>query len=364
MGSSWQAKKPLSRHGDSLNLPSHPPIIAITMGDPAGIGSEIILKALSHKEIYEVSSPLVIGSPMVLREELKILSQNFSQLEINEIKDQQQARFQFPIINVLDPCPLVNPIVKGELTAAAGAAAVAYVTYASQLVKAGSVEAIVTAPLNKQAMHLAGYTYPGHTELLANLFNRDKYCMVLAHEQLFVLHVTTHIALSEVSKTISLEKVLERIQIAYALARALNMESKPIGVAGLNPHAGEGGIFGDEEIRIITPAIVAAKNLGINVTGPWPADSLFPKAKAGEFNFVVVMYHDQGHIPFKTLYFDEGVNITVGLPVVRTSVDHGTAFDIAGKGIAKENSMIEAIEVAVRLAPFWKEINYYLYHEK
>ncbi|SMB98950.1 4-hydroxythreonine-4-phosphate dehydrogenase [Thermanaeromonas toyohensis ToBE] len=392
MGSSWQAKKPLSGQKkqfyttpnvvtsetanyqqssqtkgeawqkESLNPFSPRPVLAITMGDPAGIGPEIILKALSHQEIYEIASPLVIGSSITLKEELKTLPQNFGQLEINEIKDLSQARFQFPFVNVLDPSPLINPIVKGRVSAEAGAAAVAYVTYASQLAKAGLIAAIVTAPLNKQAMHLAGYTYPGHTELLAKLFNREKYCMVLAHEGLFVLHVTTHIAVGEVPKALSREKVLERIQIASALARALNMESKPIGVAGLNPHAGEGGLFGDEEIRIIKPAIEAAKTLGINVTGPWPADSLFPKARAGEFNFVVAMYHDQGHVPFKTLYFDEGVNITVGLPVVRTSVDHGTAFDIAGKGIAKEKSLMQAVKVAARLAPSWEEVNRHLYY--
>jgi 4-hydroxythreonine-4-phosphate dehydrogenase len=362
MGSSQKDESSLNIEKETNPLQS--PVIAITMGDPAGIGPEIILKALSNEEVYNLSLPLVIGSPEVLRSEIELMPEKCGNLQINVINDLKQANFKFPIINVLDPSPLTNRIEKGKLSAAGGAAAVSYITCASELGKKGLIEAIVTAPINKQAVHMAGYDFPGHTELLAKLFNSDKYAMVLAHDRLFVIHVTTHIALRDVSKAISIEGVLEKIKIAYSLAKVLNMEYRPIGVAGVNPHAGEGGLFGDEEIKIIKPAIDMAKELGINVTGPWPADSLFPKARNGEFNFIVVMYHDQGHIAFKTLYFDEGVNITVGLPIIRTSVDHGTAFDIAGKGIAKEASMIESIKLAARLAPFWKKIYSYLYEKE
>jgi len=337
-----------------------PPIIGITMGDPAGIGPEIILKALNYREIHEISKPVVIGSPRILREEMKTLYSSKVELTIREIESVKEAIFGYPTVNVIDPSPSLERIEKGKLQAIAGAAAVSYIVRASELAKKGEIDAIVTAPINKKAINLAGYNFSGHTELLAELFERERYAMVLACDNLFVTHVTTHIAFKDVPKRISVEGVLEKIKISHALAKALNLTSKPIAVAGLNPHAGEEGLFGDEEIRIIKPAIDLAKEMGINVSGPWPADALFPKAKRGEFNFIVVMYHDQGHIPFKTLYFDEGVNITVGLPVVRTSVDHGTAFDIAGKGIASERSMLESIRLAVRLAPFWKEINDYI----
>jgi len=338
------------------------PVLGITMGDPAGIGPEIILKVHHHPEVYDLCSPLVIGSPEVLREEIKNLSPEVRQLEIRPIRDLREAEFRFPIVNIVDPSPLGGSVAKGRHSAQAGAAAVAYVRLASELAKQGLINGIVTAPLNKKSMHLAGFRYPGHTELLAELFNSQKYCMVLTHRRLFVLHVTTHIPLAAVPKALSREKVLERIQIAAALAKTLKMEDKPIGIAGLNPHAGESGLFGDEEMKIVTPAIEQAKTLGINASGPWPGDALFPKAVAGEFDFVVVMYHDQGHIPFKALYFDEGVNITVGLPVVRGSVDHGTAFDIAGKGIAKEESLLQAIRLTAQLAPRWEEVNQHLHY--
>jgi len=188
------------------------------------------------------------------------------------------------------------------------------------------------------------------------LFGASRYSMVLCCDDLFVLHVTTHVPLSEVSRMITVDRVFESVRMASVLARALGLDARPVAVAALNPHSGEGGIFGREEIDVIQPAIEKARRAGINVSGPVPADALFAKAASGEYNFVVAMYHDQGHIPFKTLYFDRGVNVTVGLPVVRTSVDHGTAFDIAGKGVAKEDSMLQAILAAARLARVWDRV--------
>jgi len=339
-------------------------MIAITMGDPAGIGPEIVIKALCREEVRNACLPLVIGSPEVLKQDMAILPPVYRRAKLNVLQEVRDASCEPGVINVIDPMPLKSEILKGRVSPEAGAAAVAYLTLAIHLAKEGLVSGIVTAPLNKQAMHLGGCLYPGHTELLAELFGVSRYCMVLNHEQLSVLHVTTHIALSKVPSAITVDRVLEKIRIAAALADCLDRTEKPIAVAGLNPHAGEHGLFGTEEVEVIEPAVEKARAQGINVVGPLPADALFPKAAAGEYDFVVAMYHDQGHIPFKTLHFDEGVNITVGLPVVRTSVDHGTAFDIAGKGVAKEKSMLQAILVAARLAGRWDQINQRLNHNE
>lgn len=335
-------------------------VIAVTMGDPAGIGPEIVLKALARPEVHNACRALVIGSPEVLQIETANLPDLGCHLRINAVTAARDAVFEWGTVNVMDPNPIREMIPKGRVSAEAGAAAVAYIRLAVDLAKQGLVSGIVTAPLNKQAMHMSGSHYPGHTELLAELFGISKYCMVLSHGDFNVLHVTTHIPLSRVPNAITVDGVLEKIRIAAALAVCLGKTSKPIGVAALNPHASEDGLFGSEEIEIILPAVKKAQSLGINVIGPLPADVIFPKAAAGEYDFVVAMYHDQGHVPFKTLYFDTGINITVGLPVVRTSVDHGTAFDIAGKGIAREESMVQAITAAARLADGWYELNKHL----
>lgn len=332
------------------------PALGITMGDPAGIGPEVILKALNHTEVYQACSPVVIGSVDVLEHELETLPAEFRGLQVKTVRSPSPTPVQPGVVFVIDPGLPGHAVVKGKLSAECGAAAVAYVKYAWQLATERLIDGMVTAPLNKAAMHMSGHPYPGHTELLAGLFGVSKYSMVLCCGDFFVLHVTTHVPLSGVSRLITVDNVLEKIRIAAVLALALNLTEKPIAVAALNPHAGEGGIFGREEIDIIQPAVERARQEGINVSGPFPADAVFPKAAAGGYNFVVAMYHDQGHVPFKTLYFDRGVNVTVGLPVVRTSVDHGTAFDIAGKGIAKEDSMLQAILAAARLAPVWDRV--------
>jgi 4-hydroxythreonine-4-phosphate dehydrogenase len=237
----------------------------------------------------------------------------------------------------------------GEESAVAGSAAVDYVFRACDLAMSGEVDAIVTAPLNKAAMHLAGYTYAGHTELLTERTNAPRVSMLLIGPGLRIVHVSTHVALSEAIARVTPQRVDEVIQLAYDACRALGIAEPRIAVAGLNPHASEGGIFGDEEAENIIPAIAAARARGLNVSDPQPPDTVFLRATKGHYDIVVAQYHDQGHIPMKLLAFDSGVNVSYGLPVIRTSVDHGTAFDIAGRGIASESSMLAAIDVAVQM---------------
>ena len=257
------------------------------------------------------------------------------------------------VLAVLQPGAPLGEVALGKLSATAGRGAVEYVLAAVELAKAGQVAGIVTAPLNKEAIHLAGYSYPGHTELLADQFGVRHYSLVLSARGQFVFHVTTHVSLREALDLITYDRVLSQIRLAHLLAAALGRGSEPIVVSGVNPHAGEGGLFGREEIEIIAPAVAAAKAQGIPALGPLAADVVFPRAARGQYAFVIAMYHDQGHAVFKTLYFDEGVNVTVGLPVIRTSVDHGTAFDIAGQGIARDDSLVEAIRLAAQLGPQW-----------
>jgi 4-hydroxythreonine-4-phosphate dehydrogenase len=245
----------------------------------------------------------------------------------------------------------------GKLSADTGRGAVEYVLAAVDLAKTGRVEGIVTAPLNKEAIHLAGYTYPGHTELLAEQFGVKHYSLVLSARGQFVFHVTTHVSLRAALDLITQDRILGQVRLAHLLAAALGRGGETIAVAAINPHAGEGGLFGREEIEVIAPALAIARAEGLPVAGPLPADVLFPRAARGRYAFVIAMYHDQGHAVFKTLYFDEGVNVTVGLPVIRTSVDHGTAFDIAGQGVANDASLVEAIALAARLGPTWGTIS-------
>jgi 4-hydroxythreonine-4-phosphate dehydrogenase len=242
-----------------------------------------------------------------------------------------------------DRCPV------GVLGADAGRAAVQAVETACDLALAGAVDAIVTAPLNKDAMHRAGYTYPGHTELLAQRTGARQVTMLLVGPKLRVVHVTTHLALEEAICRLTRARVLEVIRLAHTACRALGIASPRIAVAGLNPHAGEGGLFGSQERDVLAPAIAAARSEGLEVSDPQPPDTVFLRATRGAYDIVVAMYHDQGHIPMKLLAFDEGVNVSIGLPIIRTSVDHGTAFDIAGTGQARESSLLAAIDVALQM---------------
>lgn len=338
------------------------PLLAITMGDAAGIGPEIIVKALARPEAAKLCRPLVVGDVATMESHLrfwpKAAAGGPAVRPVVRPVDSPEAAGDVPfgVIPVLQPGEPLKGVSPGELSAEAGRGAVEYVRAAAALARVGRVAGIVTAPLNKEAIHLAGYKYPGHTELLAEAFGVSTYSLVLSARGLFVFHVTTHVALREALDLITVDRVLGQIRLAHLLAKALDQGDAEIAVAGVNPHAGEGGLFGSEERDVIEPSVARARSEGVPAVGPLPADVAFPRAARGQYRFVVAMYHDQGHAVFKSLFFDEGVNVTAGLPVIRTSVDHGTAFDIAGRGVAREDSLVAAIELAARLGPKWGAI--------
>ena len=324
------------------------PVIGVTMGDPSGIGPEIILKSFSDTEISN-SRVVVIGDFNIMKSAYDMLK--ISSFRLTRIKQMQDCTFGNTILNILDLNLMETGQLKtGKMNAASGSAAFESLKKAIILAKNKDIDAIATAPLNKEAIHLAGHHYAGHTEILAELTNTDDYAMLLYDKKLSVIHVSTHISLLEAVSGLKRERIEKVIQLAeYSMKRLLG-RSPAIAVAGLNPHAGENGLFGDEEIREIIPAIKNMKAKGFNVEGPVPPDTVFLKAVNGMFDVVVAMYHDQGHIPLKLLGFSTGVNITVGLPFIRTSVDHGTAFEIAWSGRAGEESMVQAIKLAAKLA--------------
>jgi 4-hydroxythreonine-4-phosphate dehydrogenase len=324
------------------------PLLAITLGDPAGIGAEVTLKALVDGSVYGWCRPIVVGDTRILARAAKVLG--IEHLGLRQVTTVDQGIFVAGTVDVLDlqnadpaECPW------GQVTPAAGRAAVEYVLRGADLALAGTVDGIVTAPLNKEAMQRAGFHWAGHTELLAERTGGGRVTMMLTNRDMRVLHVSTHVSLREAVDRVTTSRVLEVIGLAEQGIRDLGIARPRIAVAGLNPHAGEGGLFGREEIEIIIPAIEQARAKGFDVTGPLPPDTIFWRARGGEFDGVVAMYHDQGHIPMKLLGFDEGVNVSIGLPIIRTSVDHGTAFDIAGRGIAGHASMVEALHVAAQM---------------
>ncbi len=335
------------------------PIVGITMGDASGIGPEIIVKALSLKEIYDLCRPIVIGDLSVMREAVKLTNVG---LGLNKVLNVDEALFNFGVIDVLDLGNIdLNRLKVGQVDEMSGRASVQYIIRAVDLAMRGEIDAIATAPINKEAINRAGYNYSGHTELLADLTKTKEYTMLLIAGNLRVTHVTTHVSMREACKLVKKERILKTIELTNKALINLGIEKPRIGVAALNPHGGEGGLFGREEIEEIRPAVEEARKMGINVDGPIPADTIFVKAKGGMFDAVVAMYHDQGHIPIKLLGLEwneaekkwasvRGVNITVGLPIIRTSVDHGTAFGKAWKGRANPQSMIEAIKFAAKLA--------------
>ncbi|MEM3693287.1 MAG: 4-hydroxythreonine-4-phosphate dehydrogenase PdxA [Candidatus Bathyarchaeia archaeon] len=336
------------------------PIIGITMGDPAGIGPEIVAKALSQPIVYEICRPLVIGDSNVMKMGIGVAKLG---LRIHSIERLEEARFLFGTMDVLDLHNVdVASLVLGKPQAMGGKASVEYVTKAVELAMEGKVQAIVTAPISKEAIRMAGLPYTGHTELLAQLAGVKSVAMMLVTDSLRVVHVTTHVPLSQVPARIKKQRVLEVIMLTDEAMKALGIQKPRIAVAGLNPHAGEGGIFGREEIEEIEPAIEEGRRLGLEVSGPFPPDTIFARAAGGGFDAVIAMYHDQGHIAVKLLGFqwDEekkgwtrisGVNVTLGLPFVRTSVDHGTAYGKAGRreGTADPGSLLEAIQLAAKL---------------
>lgn len=321
------------------------------MGDPAGIGPEITLKALADDSIRSLCRPVVIGDLATLNRTAEQLKVNVQLAAISDsFWPEESDAGGGDAIPVVDLANVPRDLPAGRASEAGGRASVDYVEKAVQLALDGNIGAIVTAPINKYAMSLAGVPYPGHTEMLAELMGVQSYSMMLVGKTFRVAHVTTHVSLREACDLVTRERVLTVIRLADDALRREGLTNPRLAVAGLNPHAGEEGLFGREEIEHIRPAVEEARRLGINVTGPWPADTLFWQAHHGRYDAVIAMYHDQGHVPIKLLGIEHGVNVTIGLPIIRTSVDHGTAYDIAGKGIADASSMAEAIRIAVRFA--------------
>ena len=327
---------------------SEKPIVGITMGDPAGIGPEVCAKAMTNSEALMFANCLVIGDKKAMRQALKI--SKIQNIEINPIKKVSEARFFRGMIDVLDLKNVPGSLKVGQVSKTAGKAALEYIEKAIQLAKDGKIDAIATGPINKEALVKAGSKFQGHTEILAAKTKTTKYAMMFVSESLWIMMATTHIPLKDVSKNLDKKKIVNTIKLAHETILKTRDKKPRIAVAGLNPHAGEAGLFGDEEIKIIEPAVKEAKKLGINVKGPISPDAVFYLANIGMFDIVVAMYHDQGLIPLKLLSFNKSVNVTVGLPFIRTSVDHGTGFDIAGKGWANPQSMIEAIKIAAHFS--------------
>ncbi|HEY6899529.1 MAG TPA: 4-hydroxythreonine-4-phosphate dehydrogenase PdxA [Puia sp.] len=335
------------------------PIIGITMGDPASIGPEIAIKALLDEKVTSICRPLVVGDAGVLRE---IARQLGWEVVVRAVGVVGEARFEPGVIDVLDMKTVdLGRLVLGEVSAMAGHAAFEAVRKVIELAMAGEIEATVTGPINKKSINDAGHHFAGHTEIYAHFTNTAKYGMLLVEENLKVIHVSTHVSLRQACDLVKKERVLAVIELLRDGLVQLGEMNLKIGVAGLNPHAGDSGLFGTEDDQEILPAVLEAQRLGYDVDGPVPPDTLFAKAATGHYGGVVAMYHDQGHIPFKLNGFKwnaekkrmdsvKGVNITMGLPIIRTSVDHGTAFEIAGKGIASPDAMVLAIEAAVQLS--------------
>jgi 4-hydroxythreonine-4-phosphate dehydrogenase len=319
-------------------------IVAVTMGDPTGIGPEIVAKVFGEDGARRA---LVVGDVAMMRRAIDLLG---LPLRVNAVERPADARFAPGCVDVLAATDLPPDLPYGAVDPRGGGAAYEYVRRAVELAMDDEVHAIATAPLNKEAMHLAGFRYPGHTEVLAALTGAEDYAMMLVTDELRVVHVSTHVALSEAIRRVRPERELTVIRLADRSLRALGVERPRVAVAGLNPHAGEAGLFGTEDRDAIAPAVEAARAEGIDASGPWPPDTVFMQARQGRFDVVVVQYHDQGHIPIKLMGVDTGVNVTVGLPFFRTSVDHGTAFDIAGTGRADHASMRAALDLAASLA--------------
>ncbi|MFC1823116.1 4-hydroxythreonine-4-phosphate dehydrogenase PdxA [Thermodesulfobacteriota bacterium] len=327
---------------------SKAPLIGITMGDPAGIGPEIITKALSDETLYPICRPVVLGDAGALRTSLKY-SPAMSIKEISNTSDAKGKAGQIdilPLSNLEEQC-----LIPGKPCSEGGRAMGQYIIRAVELAKQGELAAVVTCPISKALLHTAGHVFEGHTQMIAELTNTDDYVMMLAGDRLRVALVTIHCALADVPGRLNEDEIYKTILITYkALEQDFGFSGPRIAVTSLNPHAGESGLFGSEEETMIKPAVERARSEGCSVEGPFPADTLFHQAASGRFEAVVAMYHDQGLIPLKLLHFSNAVNITLGLPIVRTSVDHGTAYDIAGKGTADPSSLVAAIHMAVRIA--------------
>ncbi len=310
------------------------PVLAITMGDPAGTGPELIAKALALPEVRALCRPVVVGSAALMREAARIVGTDAGAVDVLDLDNVRLGELKRAAVSPL-----------------AGQAAYEYIKRAVELTLAGEAGAVVTSAINKASLHAAGHRYDGHTELLAELCGTPKVTMMLVAGKLRVCHVSTHVALREAIVRVREERILEVVQLAHDGVRRLGVAQPHIAVAGLNPHAGEGGIFGDEEIKLIAPAVAEANRRGFRVSGPFAGDTVFFRTLQGEFDVAIAMYHDQGHVAAKMLGIWQGVNVTLGLPIVRTSVEHGTDFANAGKGTGDPRSLIEAIKLAAVMAP-------------
>jgi len=326
-------------------MPVTKPIIGITMGDPVGIGPEILLLALRDSDIYQKCQPVIIGDGNTLIQADGIVQ---SGLEFRLVTDVSECRFEYGQLDILALSHLsASETTWGRPTRITGEAMLAYIHAAIRMARENTIHGIVTAPINKLALKMAGSRFAGHTEILATQTGCDNYAMMLAGERLRVVLATIHVPLRGAIDALSIEAIASTITMAAeGLQRRFGLSTPRLAVAGLNPHAGEGGMFGNEEQRFIEPAVRRASAAGIDVQGPYPPDTVFYQAQGGQFDAVVCMYHDQGLIPFKLIHFEDGVNTTLGLPIVRTSVDHGTAYDIAGTGRANPGSLKAAIKMA------------------
>ena len=335
------------------------PIIAISAGDPAGIGPEIAVKALNLPETYKQCRPLLVCDPPIVEQAIEFCALN---TKINVVDDPADGHYRFGTIDVLRMSQVnMDTFQHNQVGSVTGEASFRYVEKVIELALDGRVQATVTGPINKEAIHLAGHHYAGHTEIYAEKTGTQHYAMMLADGNFRVIHVSTHVSLREAIERVKQARIIEVIKLAHEALQRLGIERPRIAVNGLNPHAGENGLFGPEDQEEIGPAIRAAQQLGIDADGPHPPDTVFPKLKGGQYDIVVCMYHDQGHIPTKLTGFNynhatdrwegmSGVNITLGLPIIRVSVDHGTAFDKGGKNQANPESMIQAIAYATQLA--------------
>ncbi|MDN5344803.1 MAG: 4-phospho-D-threonate 3-dehydrogenase / 4-phospho-D-erythronate 3-dehydrogenase [Clostridia bacterium] len=334
------------------------PLIAITVGDPCGIGPEITAKALARPEIYAQCRPMAVADAGLMCEAIKIAGVN---LGVRAVASPAAGRYEYGTIDVLDLQNVdLEQLQYGKVTRLGGEASFQYIARAIELALAGEFDAVTTGPINKEAINLAGHHYAGHTEIFADLTKTRDYCMMLIDKHFRVSHVTTHVAFSQVPSLVKKARVLKVIELTHAALLKMGIAIPRIAVAGLNPHAGEDGLFGREEIEEIRPAIAAAREQGMQVEGPVSPDTIFVKLQGGQYDAVVAMYHDQGHIPTKVIGFKydnttgkwgavAGINITLGLPIIRTSVDHGTAFGKAGKGTANPESLVDALEMAMKL---------------
>ncbi|NMP21376.1 4-hydroxythreonine-4-phosphate dehydrogenase PdxA [Sulfobacillus harzensis] len=330
-----------------------PTALAITMGDPAGIGPELAILGVSALRNEDHVALAVVGDQSRLKLAASILQktgriERLPDFAVVQTRHEIDAVGPNPnVIGVVDLANVPDGLPWGEVSASAGSASYAYVVEAVKLAQSGSVDAICTAPIHKKSWELAHVPFPGHTEALATLSGAGDYAMMLRNQRLRVVHCTTHIAFRDIIQRLTPDRIVRVARLAHQYLGTVGISAPRIALSALNPHAGDDGLFGDEEAQILRPALERLRDEGLPISGPWPADTVFARAQTGEFDVVIALYHDQGHIAIKMLGIDTGVNQTIGLPIIRTSVDHGTAFDIAGKGIAHETSMVYAMRAAI-----------------